>query len=123
MKFIVWFVFFWLFLIKLFGQKVIVITAVEYMDLIDGGASALHVTGSDGKEEHQPLKGLYSFGGYISEKKVRDNDEKIATKLEDYFREGWELLHVTTAVQPKTDTGKPPCIITRYYLVNKNLKP
>lgn len=100
-------------------QKLIFITTVEYLDLLDGGASAMHVTSSDGLEEHLPLKGLYSFGGYISEKKIKDNDAAIMGKLQTYLNQGWELLHVSSATQPKTDSGKPPCIITRYLLIKK----
>lgn len=104
---------------SLTGQKLIFITTVEYLDLIDGGASAMHVTSSDGLEEHIPLKGLYSFGGFISEKKIKENDAAIMGKLQTLLNQGWEVLHVSSATQPKTDSGKPPCIITRYLLIKK----
>ncbi|MCS6981379.1 MAG: hypothetical protein NZM65_04200 [Flavobacteriales bacterium] len=100
-------------------QKLVFITTVEYLDLLDGGASAMHVPSSDGLEDHIPLKGLYSFAGYISEKKIKENDATIMGKIQTFLNQGWEILHVSSATQPKTDSGKPPCIITRYLLIKK----
>ncbi|MCS7035293.1 MAG: hypothetical protein RMJ33_04530 [Saprospiraceae bacterium] len=102
------------------SEGIIIVTTVEYLDLLDGGESRLYITTPDGKTEEVPLKGLYSFGGYISEKKVNANDSTVAKRLNELQKRGWSILTATASTQPRTESGKPPCILTRYILVRNN---
>lgn len=103
--------------LKAQNEGIIIVTTVEYLDLLDGGESRLYITNPDGRTEEVPLKGLYSFGGYISEKKINANDSTVAKRLNELQKRGWSILAATASTQPKTETGKPPCILTRYVLV------
>ncbi len=101
-------------------EELMIITTVEYLDLLDGGSSRMYITTSDGKTEEIQLKGLYAFGGYISEKKVKANDSTILKRLSDLQRAGWSILAVTSSTQPRVDSGSsPPSILTRYILIRR----
>ncbi|MCS6929705.1 MAG: hypothetical protein NZM43_09430 [Saprospiraceae bacterium] len=100
-------------------ESIIIMTTVEYLDLLDGSESRLYITTPDGRTEEVPLRGLYSFGGYISEKKINSNDSVVAKRLTELQKKGWSILTATASTQPKTETGKPPCILTRYVLIKR----
>lgn len=106
--------------LKAQSEGIIIVTTVEYLDLLDGGESRLYITTPDGRTEEVPLKGLYSFGGYISEKKINANDSTVAKRLNELQKRGWSILTATASTQPRTEAGKPPCILTRYILVRNN---
>ncbi len=106
--------------LKAQSEGIIIVTTVEYLDLLDGGESRLYITTPDGRTEEVPLRGLYSFGGYISEKKINANDSTVAKRLNELQKRGWSILTATASTQPKTESGKPPCILTRYILVKNN---
>ncbi|MCS6822201.1 MAG: hypothetical protein NZ551_10075 [Microscillaceae bacterium] len=100
-------------------QEVMMITTIEYMDFLDGSSSQMHITYPDGKSESLQLRGLYALAGYISDKKIKENDKTVVTKLNEFLQKGWRISVVSSSTQPKSpETSSPPSsIITRYVLV------
>ncbi len=115
--------FYWLFLPSVSwaqSESLMIITTVEYLDLIDGGASRMYITRSDGKTEEVQLKGLFSFAGTISDKKIKANDATVLRYLNEFQREGWSILTVASYAQPRVDSGiGAPCLVTRYILIRR----
>ncbi|MCS6968692.1 MAG: hypothetical protein RMJ44_08350 [Cytophagales bacterium] len=100
-------------------QEVMIITTIEYMDFLDGGSSQMHISRADGSSESVQLRGLYSFGKYISDKKVKQNDQTLISKLNEYLQQGWQIVAVSSSTQPKGNSleDPPSSILTRYVLV------
>ncbi|MCS6795257.1 MAG: hypothetical protein RMJ97_05840 [Raineya sp.] len=100
-------------------QEMMIITTVEYMDFLDGSFSKMYVNYPDGKTEEIELKGLWSFGRYISEKKVKANDRTVMNKINELLKAGWRIAMVSSSTQPRTSeaNASPSSILTRYVLV------
>lgn len=110
---------FFIFSSKAQQQEIMVVTTVEYMDFLDGGASKMYVNHPDGKTEEIDLKGLWALAGYISEKKVKANDRTVMNKINELMKAGWKISAVSSSTQPKSGGGNsaPSSILTRYILV------
>ncbi len=100
-------------------QEMMIITTVEYMDFLDGSFSKMYVNYPDGKTEEIDLKGLWSFGRYISEKKVKANDKIVMNKINELLKMGWKIAMVSSSTQPRTSeaNASPSSILTRYILI------
>ncbi len=99
-------------------QEIMIVTTVEYMDFLDGGASRMYVNYPSGTTEEFELKGLWSIGRYISEKKVKANDRILMNKINELLKSGWKIIAVSSSTQPKSgsDNTSPSSILTRYIL-------
>ena len=87
------------------------VTTIESLVAGGLGRSRMITTDSQGKLQEVPLSNFYSLTG-INFENVRENDRTITQKVNDLAREGWELLHVTSAAESSDKTTG--IFITRY---------
>jgi hypothetical protein len=93
------------------------ITAVE--SVIPGGLgrSRLLTTDDGGQMIEKELKNFYSMVG-INFGNIANNDEVIVDRINEYSKDGWELVQVTTATNQQSSGGSSSggIFITRYML-------
>lgn len=77
------------------------------------GRSRMITTDNKGQEQENDLENFFSFVG-INFKNIRQNDQTITTKINEWSRDGWELYQVVAGVQAhgKDATG---LYLTRYF--------
>lgn len=98
-----------------FSQEYMQITAIE--SIIPGGfgRSRLIATKPDGQIEELPLENFFSMVG-INFANIRMNDKIITTKLNDYAKQGWSVVSVTSGVYSGSENRAAGIFITRYVL-------
>ncbi len=98
-----------------FAQEYMQITAIE--SVIPGGLgrSRLIATKPDGQIEELPLENFFSMVG-INFGNIRNNDKIITTKLNEYSKQGWSVISVTSGVYSGSENRAAGIFITRYIL-------
>lgn len=114
MKRILFVLFFGLNASSLFAQKnteFLQMTTIESVVPGGLGRSRMISTGPDGKIEEVQLENFFSMVG-INFGNIKENDQKITTKINSLANEGWELMHVNSGVYgADKSTG---IFVTRY---------
>lgn len=98
-----------------FSQEYMQITAIESVIPGGFGRSRLIATKPDGQIEELPLENFFSMVG-INFGNIRMNDKIITTKLNDYAKQGWKVISVTSGVYSGSENRAAGIFITRYIL-------
>lgn len=101
--------------------QTMIISVVEYMEILYGNDSKMFISYPDGKQEEVQLKGLFEVTGLVRPKHLKGNDEAVMKKLNDLQKQGWEIKHVNMGVRPEVPKSSGAgCLITRYILEKRN---
>ncbi|GIV42933.1 MAG: hypothetical protein KatS3mg035_0056 [Bacteroidia bacterium] len=98
-----------------FAQEYMQITAIESVIPGGFGRSRLIATQPDGQIEELPLENFFSMVG-INFGNIRMNDRIITNKLNEYAKQGWSLVSVTSGVYSGSENRAAGIFITRYVL-------
>lgn len=98
-----------------FAQEYMQITAIESVIPGGFGRSRLIATKPDGQIEELPLENFFSMVG-INFGNIRMNDKVITTKLNEYAKQGWTVVGVTSGVYSGSENRAAGIFITRYVL-------
>ena len=85
------------------AQEFLQVTTIESLVAGGLGRSRMITTGKNGEIQEVPLENFYSMTG-INFQNVRNNDRTITEKINELTREGWELMHVTSAAESSDKT-------------------
>ncbi len=77
------------------------------------GRSRIISTDNNGSLVEKDLMNFYSLVG-INFGNISNNDKLIVDKLNEYTKDGWELVSVNTGVQSPADKGGSGIFLTRY---------
>ncbi|WP_448518505.1 hypothetical protein [Rhodoflexus sp.] len=100
------------------NKQVMIITTIEYSDFLSGANSKMFITFPEGNQQEVEMRGLFSFGGFISEKNIKRNDKTVVDKINEYLSQGWQLEHVSSAIR-NGQQAQEGIIFTRYILSKK----
>lgn len=98
-----------------YSQEYMQITAIESVIPGGFGRSRLIATKPDGQIEELPLENFFSMVG-INFGNIRMNDKVITTKLNEYAKQGWKVISVTSGVYSGSENRAAGIFITRYIL-------
>ncbi|MFM2206207.1 MAG: hypothetical protein RL213_182 [Bacteroidota bacterium] len=77
------------------------------------GRSRMVSTDDSGTAVEKELMNFYSMVG-INFGNIANNDKTIVDKINEYTRDGWELMSVTSGVQSPSEKGSQGIYMTRY---------
>lgn len=97
-----------------------IVSVVEYTQLLYGSDSKMFITHPDGRQEEIQLKGLFEVTGLVRPKNLKSNDEFVMKKLSELQGQGWKIEHVAMVVVPQNpNANQAGCFFTRYILTKR----
>jgi hypothetical protein len=97
-------------------SKLMQITTIESTVSGGSGRSRIIITDENGKQSEENLINLFSMVG-LNFKNIKDNEETIVSKLQNYTDKGWKIISVTPlTISPAQGGGNVGLFMTRYLL-------